>query len=147
MKPEEYPEVRSWIESLTGSPDFVDFLTHNCSVGMWLAFSHLVNPEFIEIHGCILWERKYNRDRFEEWWQHLDGNVYAIENTLNRFVVADVVPCEESPENDSALADIADAIAGSWEHVLARTFPDRAFKVHVLSTDDGPTIVFHQACG
>lgn len=147
MKPEEYPEIRSWVGSLTGAPDYVDFLTHNCSVGMWLAFAHLVHPEFIEVDGCILWERKYNQERFEEWSHQLEGDVYALENILNRFVVADAVPCEETPENDSALADIAAALAGSWEHALTRTFPDRTFEVDVLSTDDGPTIVFHQVGG
>ncbi|WP_432588345.1 hypothetical protein ABVG11_25535 [Streptomyces sp. HD1123-B1] len=145
MNPEEHSEIKSWTESLTDSPDFVDFLTHHLSVGMWLALAHLMCPQFIEVHGCVLWERKYDRERFEEWRQLLHADVYAIENALNRVVVADLVPCEATPENDSALEDVATAMAASWDAALTRAFPSRTFDVDVLSSDDGPTIVFHQA--
>ncbi|MEU5642420.1 hypothetical protein [Streptomyces milbemycinicus] len=142
MNPDEHPEIRSWIDSYTGDLDFVDFLTQNCSVGMWLAFSHLVCPKFVEVQGCILWERKYDPENFQTWHRHLDGNIYKIETIINRLVVGDIVQCDDTPEDLRALSDIARAVADCWKATLARAFPSSSFDVLVLDTEDGPTITF-----
>lgn len=144
MNPNEYPEIKTWIGSYTGDLDSVDFLTQNCSLGMWLAFSHMMNPEFVEVRGCVLLKRSYGPANFEDWYEHLNGDVQRIEAVLNRFVVGYAIDCGDTPEDEEALADIAQAVATSWDGALARTFPSRRFNVRVVDTDDGPTVVFGQ---
>ncbi|MEV0278229.1 hypothetical protein AB0I22_17845 [Streptomyces sp. NPDC050610] len=145
MDPKTHPEIKSWTDGYTGELDSVDFLMGNCTVGMWLAFAHLMNPEFVEVRGCVLWERVYEPRNFEEWYARLDGDVRRVEDLLNRFVVGYAVDCGESGEDEEALKDIAQVLAFSWESALARHFPSRSFQVQVLATDDGPTVVFSQA--
>ncbi|MFE7118884.1 hypothetical protein ACFU99_26050 [Streptomyces sp. NPDC057654] len=145
MDPEVHSEIRSWIGGYTGELDSVDFLMGNCTVGMWLAFAHLMNPEFVEVRGCVLWGRVYEPGNFEEWYARLDGDGRRVEDLLNRFVVGYAVDCGESAEDEEALKDIAQALAFSWGAALARKFPSRRFQVQVLATDDGPTVVFSRA--
>ncbi|ARZ70186.1 hypothetical protein M1P56_04900 [Streptomyces sp. HU2014] len=111
---------------------------------MWLAFSHMMNPEFVEVRGAVIRRRSYHPDRFEEWHRKLGGDVRRIESVLNRFVPGYEIECGDSAEDEAALGDVARAVAYSWEAALARAFPERRFEVRVVETDDGPTVVFHQ---
>ncbi|MBT2383505.1 hypothetical protein [Streptomyces sp. ISL-11] len=146
MNPDEYPEIKSWIDGFEGGSrlGFADFLSEHCTVGIWLAFSHLMNPEFIEVQGCIIRRSSYDLKNFEEWHQNLGGDVHRIESVLNRFVVGYAIDCGNTPEEEAALEDIAQALAYSWEAALARTFPGKRFEVRVADTDDGPTVIFQQ---
>ncbi|WP_146166909.1 hypothetical protein [Streptosporangium nondiastaticum] len=144
MNPDEYPEIKSWIDSYTGELDFVDFLNRHCTVGMWLSFAHLMNPEFVEVRGCVIRRRSYTPENFDDWYARLDGDVRRVESVLNRFVVGYAVNCGNTAEEDEALWDIARAVAYSWEAALGREFPLKRFDVSVLDTDDGPVVVFMQ---
>ncbi|WP_063804338.1 hypothetical protein [Streptomyces roseifaciens] len=157
LRPDEHPEIRSWIDGYTGGGlDSVDFLTQNCTPGMWLAFAHLMNPEFVEVRGCVLRKRSYAPDNFDDWYRHLGGDVRGIEAVLNRFVVGDAVDCgnggnggnggdADTADEEEVLGYIARAIAHSWEAALARAFPAKRFDVRVVDTDDGPVVMFGQA--
>ncbi|MET9414759.1 barstar family protein [Streptomyces klenkii] len=144
MNPDEYPEIKSWTGSYTGALDSIDFLNRHCTVGMWLAFAHLMNPEFVEVRGCVLRKRSYVPGSFDEWYRRLDGDVHRIESVLNRFVVGYAIDCGGTAEEEEALGDIAQAVAHSWEAALRRAFPRKRFDVRVLDTDDGPTVLFGQ---
>ncbi|WP_367136264.1 MULTISPECIES: barstar family protein [Streptomyces] len=144
MHPDEYPEIKSWIDSYTGDLDFVGFLRRKCTVGTWLAFVHLMNPEFVEMRGCVLRKRSYMPGSFDDWYRQLAGDVGRIEAVLNRFVVGYAIDCGDTAEDEEALRDIARAVARSWGAALGRAFPQKRFDVRVLDTDDGPTVVFGQ---
>ncbi|WP_424887551.1 barstar family protein [Streptomyces sp. XH2] len=144
MHPDEYPEIKSWIDSYTGDLDAVDFLARHCTAGMWLALVHFMNPEFVEVRGCVLRKRSYAPGSFDDWYRQLNGDVRSIEAVLNRFVVGYAIDCGDTAEEEEALGDIARAVARSWEAALGRAFPQRRFDVRVLDTDDGPTVVFGQ---
>ncbi|MFH8785178.1 barstar family protein [Streptomyces roseoverticillatus] len=124
--------------------DSVDFFNQHCAVGTWLAFVHLMNPEFVEVRGCVLRKRSYTPGNFDDWYRQLNGDVRSIEALLNRFVVGYEIGCGDTAEEEEALGDIARAVARSWEAALGRAFPQRRFDVRVLDTDDGPTVVFGQ---
>ncbi|MEV4924029.1 hypothetical protein [Streptomyces roseoverticillatus] len=145
LNPDEYPEIKTWVDSYTGALDSVDFLNQHCTVGMWLAFAHLMNPEFVEVRGCVLRKRSYRSGNFDDWYRRLGRDVRSVEAVLNRFVVGYAVDCGDSAEEEEALGYIARAVAQSWEAALGRTFPEKRFDVRVLDTDDGPTVVFGQA--
>ncbi|KOG87626.1 hypothetical protein [Streptomyces varsoviensis] len=144
MDPKEHSEIKSWLDGYTGNLDAVDFLTDNCTIGMWLAFSHFMNPEFVVVRDCVLRKRVYKPSNFEEWYTKLNGDVPRIEDLLNRLVLGYAIDCTDSAEDEAALQDIAQAVAHSWEAALARNFPSRSFQVQVLTTYDGPTVVFSQ---
>ncbi|MFF7020914.1 hypothetical protein ACFY97_07835 [Streptomyces klenkii] len=145
MNPDEYPEIKAWVESYTGDLDSVDFLNEHCTVGMWLAFAHLMNPEFVEVRGCVMRKRSYAPGSFDDWYRRLDGDVRRIEGVLNCFAVGYAIDCGDTAEAEEALGHIAQAVAHSWEAALRRAFPRKCFDVRVLDTDDGPTVVFGQA--
>jgi hypothetical protein len=139
-----HPEIESWSNSYTGKLDSVDFLTEHCTVGMWVAMCHLMVPKLILVRGCVLRDRIYEPRNFEVWYREFKGDRSSLEFFLNRLVVADVIRCDDTPEDDRALWDIARTLALGWEAALTHQFEDRQFHVATFQTDDGPIVSFKQ---
>ena len=142
MDPMDYPEIGDWARELGGDVDSVDFLTHHAPLSHWLAITHVLWPDFTEADGCVLWSRAYEPENLREWQAELPGQPSVIERTLNQLKLWQVVPSDETPQDDAALTELADVIARTWRAALAERFPDRLFDVEVLSTEDGPIVTF-----
>ncbi|MBZ4318134.1 hypothetical protein [Streptomyces huiliensis] len=143
--PDGHPEIGRWIADWSGTPDHVDFLAYHTTAGQWLAFSRVVRPEFVRARGCVIWERAYEPDGFEEWFRHLDGDVVRVEAMLNRFVAGDHVTVDDTAEGNAVLREVADTVAMCWEAALRTACPGRRFDVRVRDTDDGPVVGFTSA--
>lgn len=138
----DYPEIGDWARDLGGDVDSVDFLTHHAPLSHWLAIAHVLWPQFIEAEGCVLWSRVYDPDNLRVWQDRLPGRPTDVERTLNQFKLWQIIPSDETPQDDSALTDLADVIARTWQAALAARFPDGRFDVEVLATEDGPIVTF-----
>ncbi|MEV4744341.1 hypothetical protein [Streptomyces sp. NPDC049555] len=138
----EYPEIKTWADGFTGDLDHVDFLTQHATPAVWLAMSRVFWPRFVEAGECVLWERAYSRESFEEWHRVLGGDARRIEATLNRLVLLDVIPEEDTAECDTALLEVAGILARTWRAALDAAFPGRPFTVRVDDSDDGPVVCF-----
>ncbi|WP_269854292.1 hypothetical protein [Streptomyces sp. RPT161] len=142
MKPEDYPEIRSWVEGVRGDVDSIDFLTQHSSLAVWLAAAQVFWPDFKEVGGCVLWSRVYNENNFETWREHLNGDLGRIEATLNQLKLWQVIDCEDTAEDNRALQGVAEALSRCWSAALMNSFPDKRFDVRVVNTDDGPIVTF-----
>ncbi|MDI3423555.1 hypothetical protein [Streptomyces luteolus] len=143
MDPAAYPEVKSWIEEHSGSLDSVDFLTRNASLGTWLAIYHVIWPDFVEVEGCVLWRRSYEVSNFREWFRRFEGDVPAVEATLNRLILGDIIENDDLPEDRAVLMELAEMTAKSWGIALRESFPSKSFEVGCANTEDGPVVWFH----
>lgn len=142
VTPEEHPEVSSWLNSLTGNPRYINFLTHNTTIGVWLSLSRLFWPHFKEVQGCVLWEGFYNPDNFQMWHRELNGDPQSLEATINRLRMWDIIDCEDSPADNAALDSIADSLRNCWAAALREKYPNIDFSVVVIATEDGPIVSF-----
>jgi hypothetical protein len=145
--PMEYPEIASWTEEWGGAVDYVDYVKRNGDMALLVAFSRIFWPRFVEARGCVLWDRAYEESNFNVWQENLSGDNQRIEATLNQLRVWQVVESEDTDEDWQALEFIAACIAKSWRAALRAEFPDRAFDVRIINSEDGPIVTFSSGAG
>ena len=142
MDPMDHPAIACWAAQLGGGLDSVDYLAQHAPLPHWLGIAHLMWPRFVEAGGCVLWSRAYDPDNLRAWQERLPDRPSDIERTLNQLKLWQIVPSDETPADEAALAGLADVIARTWRAALAERFPGRPFDVEVLSTEDGPIVTF-----
>jgi hypothetical protein len=140
MKPSEYPVVRNWITAFQDGPDHVDYLWEHADLATWISASSLFWPRFVEVRGCVLWERVYEESNFADWWARLGADVPRIEGVLNQVRLWQVIPSRETGEDERALLEVARCLRNCWEASLQVHFPTRRFEVVVSATEDGPVL-------
>ncbi|SEC17576.1 hypothetical protein SAMN05216483_1208 [Streptomyces sp. 2131.1] len=42
-----------------GEPDYLDLLSRSAGPAEWIALSRVFLPRFVEVRGCVLWDRSY----------------------------------------------------------------------------------------
>ncbi|MGY0231453.1 hypothetical protein [Longispora urticae] len=140
--PQEYPKIQAWKEEWGGEVDYVDYIKQNADLAMLSAFSRILWPRFLEVEGCVLWDRAYEDSNFALWRETLDGDIRKIETTLNQLRVWQLVASDDVEEDWRALEFIAACVAKSWTAALGAQFPGRAFDVRLVETEDGPVVTF-----
>ncbi|MGW3412987.1 hypothetical protein [Streptomyces sp. NPDC000888] len=140
--PMEYPGIRSWAAEWGGAVDYVDYVKHNGNLATLVAFSRILWPRFVEAGNCVLWDRAYEESNFNLWRESLSGDVQKIEATLNQLRVWQVVESDDVDADLQALDFFAACVAKTWGAALVAEFPDRAFDVRVISSEDGPIVTF-----
>ncbi|MGW9082993.1 hypothetical protein [Streptomyces yangpuensis] len=140
--PAEYPKIKSWVDEWGGDLDYVDYVKGNGDLAILVAFSRILWPKFIEVQGCVLWDRVYEESNFAHWHENLAGDIWRIEATLNRLRVWDLVASDDVDEDRQALKFTAENIARAWRAALGAQFPGRAFDVGVIDSEDGPIVAF-----
>ncbi|WP_437006707.1 hypothetical protein [Streptomyces sp. enrichment culture] len=138
--PTELPSIKSWVDEWGGGVDYVDFVKFNGDLAVLAAFSRILWPRFVEVEGCVLWDRVYEESNFRLWYENLAGEIPRIEATLNQVRVWQIA--ESGDEGQGALEFIAACIADSWRASLSASFPERNFDVRVAETEDGPIVTF-----
>ncbi|MEU9011372.1 hypothetical protein AB0D12_16635 [Streptomyces sp. NPDC048479] len=141
MDPLEDPQIRAWTESIDAAPDYLDYLSQNMGLAEWVAVSHVFFPQFVEVEGCVLWDRVYDPDNFRIWREELKGDVSSIEATLNQFRLWQYIEIDDD-ESQRRAFELAREIATSWRNCLERSFPRRSFDVQATDTVDGPVVSF-----
>ncbi|WP_234436142.1 hypothetical protein [Streptomyces sp. NRRL S-813] len=142
MDPQSIPDVRQWTQETGGDTDYLDYLSQRAGLGDWAAFARVFMPEFVEVAGCVLWDRVYTQDSFRTWHEHLRGDATAIEATLNQLRLCLYIDIPEDEESEQGALALAEDIAASWRRSLHEAFPDRAFEVIATETEDGPVVSF-----
>ncbi|MFJ4780669.1 hypothetical protein [Streptomyces sp. NPDC088762] len=140
--PMEYPGIKSWADEWGGGVDYVDYVKSNGDLAMLVALSRLLWPRFVEVQGCVLWDRAYEEPNFELWHDSLSGDTRKIEATLNQLRVWQIVESEDVEEDWQALKFAADCIVKTWRAALRAEFPERNFDVRVIDSEDGPIVTF-----
>ncbi|MGW1715811.1 hypothetical protein [Streptomyces sp. NPDC002156] len=139
--PMEYPKIKSWADEW-GGVDYIDYVKRNGDLALLVAFSRIFWPRFVEVGGCVLWDRAYEESNFNVWQESLSGDSRRIEVTLNQLRVWQVVESGDMSEDRQALEFIAACIAKTWRAALRAEFPDRSFDVRVINSEDGPIVTF-----
>jgi hypothetical protein len=142
MDPMKDPLIRTWAEASEGDADYLDFLSQSVGISAWIAMSRVFLPRFVEVDGCVLWDRAYDPDNFRRWYNELKGDVAAIESTLNQFRLEFYIDFASNPEARTNAVDLAHAIAAAWRFSLDREFPQKDFDVRATDTEDGPIVSF-----
>ncbi|MGI5186854.1 hypothetical protein ACQEVI_01765 [Promicromonospora sp. CA-289599] len=140
--PMEFSKIKSWSEDWGGVVDYVDYVNYNGDLAILLALSRIFWPRFIEVDGCVLWDRVFEESNFRQWKVSLSGNNQKIEATLNQLRVWAIVESEDTEEERRVLDAVAERISSTWVAALRAQFPDRVFDVKVISSDDGPIVTF-----
>ncbi|MET9698578.1 hypothetical protein ABZY31_16845 [Streptomyces sp. NPDC006529] len=140
--PTEYPKIKSWADEWGGGLDYVDYVKGNGDLALLAAFSRIFWPRFVEVQGCVLWDRVYEESNFALWRENLSGDVRRLEATLNRVRVWQLVESRDVDEDVRALNYVAESIARAWRAALCVEFPGRAFDVGVVHSEDGPIVTF-----
>ncbi|MFE1451540.1 hypothetical protein [Streptomyces olivaceoviridis] len=142
MDPLRVRDVREWTQAVGSDADYLDYLSQQVGLGEWAAFSRVFMPRFVEVEGCVLWDRVYEPGNFRTWHERLRGDATSIEATLNRFPLELYIDIPEDPDSEAAAHALAEEIARSWDRCLHGTFPDRSFQVVASETEDGPVVSF-----
>ncbi|WP_369201936.1 hypothetical protein [Streptomyces sp. PU-14G] len=136
-----HPDIDAWSQDLGGGLDYVDFARHRLGLADWIALSKCFRPRFVEVSGCVIWERAYEPDNFAEWYRTTDGDLTAIEAVLNQFMLWQVVT-PATPDDESRINDLASDIAFMWRACLEADFPGQEFDGGSVHTEDGPVVRF-----
>jgi hypothetical protein len=123
MEPSEYPDVRKWMARFQDGPDHVDYLWEHADLATWISASSLFWPQFVEVQGCVLWERVYEERNFADWYERLGADIPRVEGVLNRLNLWQVIPSRETQEDDLALMGVARCLRNCWEASLRVHFP------------------------
>ncbi|MFK0140211.1 hypothetical protein [Streptomyces murinus] len=142
MDPLRVRDVREWTQAVGDDADYLDYLSQHVGLGEWAAFTSAFMPRFMEVEGCVLWDRVYEPGNFRTWYEQLRGAATSIEATLNQFRLALYIDIPEDPDSQAAAAALAEEIAVSWRRCLRDAFPDRSFEVAARETEDGPVVSF-----
>jgi hypothetical protein len=142
MDPLRVRDVREWTQAVGDDADYLVFLSQQVGLGEWAAFARAFMPRFVEVEGCVLWDRVYEPSNFLTWQHRLRGDTTSIEATLNQFRLALYIGIPEDPDSEAAAYALAEEIALSWNRCLHDTFPDRSFEVAASETDEGPVVSF-----
>lgn len=142
MDPLRVRDVREWTQAVGDDTDYLDYLSQQVGLGEWAAFSRIFMPRFVEVEGCVLWDRVYEPHNFCIWYDQLQGDANSIEAALNQFRLALHINIPEDPESEAAAYALAEEIALSWRRGLRVAFPERSFEVTARETQDGPVVSF-----
>lgn len=141
MEPVEHSEIEVWAGGFTGRLDYLDFASSRLSLRDWLAVSRLFRPRFVEVEGCVLWDRAYEPENFRSWYAEVEGSATAIESVLNRARLWQYIEIN-GEEDEKAIQALARDVEFFWRASLAGAFPDREFEVSIIDIGDGPEIGF-----
>lgn len=131
-----------WYGVTGGEADYLDFLSQSAGPAEWIALSRVFLPRFVEVRGCVLWDRSYEPGNFQLWYDELKGDTTSIEAKLNEFRLWMYVDFDDDPASRANALDLAREIARAWRLSLGDAFPGRAFDVRATETVDGPVVSF-----
>lgn len=131
-----------WYGVTGGEADYLDFLSQSAGPAEWIALSRVFLPRFVEVRGCVLWDRSYEPGNFQLWYDELKGDTTSIEAKLNEFRLWMYVDFDDDPASRANALDLAREIARAWRLSLGDAFPGRAFDVRAAETVDGPVVRF-----
>ncbi|MFG2596399.1 hypothetical protein [Streptomyces sp. NPDC048462] len=142
MDPLKDPLIREFSEATGGDADYLDFLSRSAGQAEWIALSRVFLPEFVEVEGCVLWDRSYDPVNFRQWHERLDGDATSVEATLNQFKLWLYIDIADGAESQSNALALAQEIAEAWRLSLKKAFPQGVFDVQATDTVDGPVVSF-----
>ncbi|MGY1437615.1 hypothetical protein [Streptomyces reniochalinae] len=123
--------------------DYFDRAALRLNLHDWLSVAQVFHPRFLEVSGCLIWERAYEERNFGEWYQALNGNATAIESTLNQVRLWQLVDINEgNPAEEEMVTELAREIAFFWRAALEYAHPQYSFDGGVVETEDGPVVRF-----
>lgn len=141
MEPVQHSEIEAWAQSFGGNLDYLDFASYKLTLPDWVAVARLFRPRFVEISGCILWDRAYEPNNFQSWQSEVDGNPTAIETVLNRVRLWQLIEVD-GEEDEQAILALARDVEFFWRAALRENFPDKEFEVSIIDIGDGPEVGF-----
>jgi len=135
-------ENEHWIPDF----DLWSYLNLRADIDLAAAFSKLFWPDFVEIDGCVLLALHYERDNFEHWKEHFDGNRSATEAMINHVHIHDLfVNSASRVEYPAELKQyLGKVLLICWRHALEDAFPSRHFVFSIAGPSE-PSISFYQA--
>jgi hypothetical protein len=136
-----HSEIEAWARSFTGNLDYLDWASSRLALPDWLALARLFRPKFIEVSGCVLWDRVYRPENFQLWHEKVNGSPTAIESVLNRVRLWQFIDVD-SQEDEEAMNSLAQDIAFFWRASLEDSFPEKEFEVSIIDIGDGPEVGF-----
>ncbi|MGW7519196.1 hypothetical protein ACWGJ2_26775 [Streptomyces sp. NPDC054796] len=138
-----HPEIDSWSQDSGGGVDYLDYAAQHLRLPDWLALARCFRPHFVEVSGCVIWDRAYEPDNFREWFEELNGDATSVEATLNEFRLWQVLDWDDGdPGEERRVQKFAQDLAFCWRSCLEADFPDKQFDGGVVDTDDGPVVRF-----
>ncbi|MGW0668438.1 hypothetical protein [Streptomyces sp. NPDC002746] len=147
MDPTKDPLIKALADASGGRADYLDFLSQSAGPAEWIALSRVFLPQFVEVEGCVLWDRSYDPANFRQWHGQLNGDVASIEATLNQFRLWMYIDIDDDAESQSNALALAQDIAEAWRRSLKESFPRGVFDVRATDTVDGPVVSFTRVPG
>ncbi|MCX4794183.1 hypothetical protein OG497_08635 [Streptomyces sp. NBC_01242] len=147
MDPLKDPLIRAWAGASGGDADYLDFLSRSAGQAEWIALSRVFLPQFVEVEGCVLWDRSYDPINFRLWRSKLNGDIASIEANLNQFRLWLYIDIDDDAESQANALALAQDIAGAWRLSLKQAFPQKIFDVQATGTVDGPVVSFTTGVG
>jgi hypothetical protein len=124
-----------------GNWDITSYLNLKYDINAALAFSKLYFPDFIEKNGCIILGFLFDEKIFNEWYEHFQGDITAVETMCNTYDIMDYFglnqPVGQSLDiYNQVIDEFAKALKRSWEANCQLLFPDRSMTVDVYDEYD-----------
>lgn len=126
-------------------PELVEWDAHNggeqspegwaCCMGTFslaVAYTSLVWPQFIEVHGMVFREGVTQSD-VDGWLAHTAHEKKAVEATINHLHILDIQhPGIWSEATENQLKFLGETLQASWAAKLKIDFPGRHFAVEFI---------------
>ncbi len=97
------------------------------------------------VRGCLLVAHKYSEDESGDWSETLKGNRTRLEQVMNHQHMWDLFHGRAHEVSDTALEQIAQTMASTWEHAARLQFPgsDPVAEYFPDGPEYGPTTTIH----
>jgi hypothetical protein len=143
MDPNSLPAVTRWAQSKGAEPDYIRFVGETIGPQAFYASAHFIWPAFIERHGCIFLQWKYDEQNVGQWLEQLEGDLRAVEKVINHVHLWDVFT--EIDLESQVIPEIGRLLQRTWS--FAAVSSDVSFPVRVDYIDNeeeyGPTLILY----
>ena len=140
IDPATLTDYMAWSDGGKMSLEF--YAQFHLKADLLIAYSTLFWPTFMEHKSGIFNAESFKEDAFDEWMDHFDGDVMAVEQTYNHVHVDQGLFQHMQEElSDENLHYIAHLLAKMWGAALRDQFPDKTFEVAATLQNDGDFIL------
>jgi hypothetical protein len=124
----ELPDYYQWHER---SPlALVDYVRIKLTPDLLIAVTDVFFPTFVEYKGAVILGFYFDRENFENWYEHFHGEIKAVEVMINHLEVAsELFPEQLLGQAYENIEYVGEHLKYAWESELHRQFPDREFEV------------------
>jgi hypothetical protein len=141
--PDQLPDIGEIRSTWTGpgveSTGLWTYLDFKGSMQLAYGFSSLFWPDFVEVDGALILAEKYAEERFQNWYQHFQGDLTAIEKMMNHVHIEDLfmIGAHDDDLDNRVWDTVVSVLESCWRAATAARFLNESVVVETWGPEDG----------